>query len=231
VSTLVCKHLTQCTGGLAGRSTNLYEFGWGTGQGWAADKMQGRVQLQANVWQHLLLSADFDAHLITIWLNGKIVATREYKSKVKQCPKGTVLEIGDGWARGDSRRWQGEMRRFAMYTLPKGPTDVAKLYSTFVHDASERTSSCLSATTTGVHGRSWCDATRAGGGWTLVAKIKNQGDTWAYNSKLWTTSGESQRASLEPRPFSTIRLSQTQEAATVTESDGSDPCQHRRQVH
>ena len=34
-------------------------------------------------------------------------------------PPGTTLEIGDGWANGDSRRWNGEMRKFVLYSEPK----------------------------------------------------------------------------------------------------------------
>ena len=44
---------------------------------------------------------------------------------------GTELEIGDGWARNDNRRWNGQYRRFALYSEPKSPQDVASLYAAF----------------------------------------------------------------------------------------------------
>jgi hypothetical protein len=44
---------------------------------------------------------------------------------------GTVLEIGDGWASNDSRRWNGEYKRFALYTEPKSADDVATMYAAF----------------------------------------------------------------------------------------------------
>ena len=44
---------------------------------------------------------------------------------------GTTLEIGDGWANGDSRRWNGEMRKFVLYSEPKDAGAVASLYSDF----------------------------------------------------------------------------------------------------
>ena len=46
-----------------------------------------------------------------------------------QCIIGTVLEIGDGWASNDSRRWNGEYKRFALYTEPKSADEVAAMYA------------------------------------------------------------------------------------------------------
>ena len=47
------------------------------------------------------------------------------------CMAGTELEIGDGWARNDNRRWNGQYRRFALYSEPKSPQDVASMYAAF----------------------------------------------------------------------------------------------------
>lgn len=48
----------------------------------------------------------------------------------RQCA-GTVLEIGDGWASNDSRRWNGEYKRFALYTEPRSADDVVNMYAAF----------------------------------------------------------------------------------------------------
>ena len=40
-----------------------------------------------------------------------------------------MLEIGDGWASNDSRRWNGEYKRFALYTEPKSADEVAAMYA------------------------------------------------------------------------------------------------------
>ena len=52
-------------------------------------------------------------------------------TRVTVSPPGTTLEIGDGWANGDSRRWNGEMRKFVLYSEPKDAGAVASLYSDF----------------------------------------------------------------------------------------------------
>jgi hypothetical protein len=72
-----------------------------------------------------VISASLRAKKISLYVDGKLVAVQGYTVPVVQCPKGTKLEIGDGWSANDSRRWRGEMRKFAMYTLPKTAVQVS----------------------------------------------------------------------------------------------------------
>lgn len=62
-------------------------------------------------------------------VNGALVGSTAYPTAAVQCPPGTMLEIGDGWASGDSRRWAGEMQKFVLYSEPKTADEVAMLYA------------------------------------------------------------------------------------------------------
>ena len=120
-----------------GGTTNSYYFGYGMGAGWNdvtdASGAQIPIVLDPTVWNHVVISANHHAKppVIEVWNGGALVGTHDYQVMAVQCPPGTTLEIGDGWARGDSRRWNGEYKLFAMYSEPKSADDVAAMYAAF----------------------------------------------------------------------------------------------------
>ena len=117
---------------------NSYQFAWGTGPGgWmdpvSADGQQVDFVLDPTIWNHVVISADHHAKppVINIWVQGVLTGVVPYPEPAVQCPPGTTLEVGDGWATNDSRRWNGEYKRFALYTEPKSADDVAEMFAAF----------------------------------------------------------------------------------------------------
>ena len=117
---------------------NTYRFGWGTGPtGWregeSTDGRPMQIVLDPTIWNHIVISANHHHKppVVEFYNQGELVASGSYTLPAVQCPPGTTLEIGDGWAINDSRRWNGEYKKFALYTEPKSAEDVAALFAAF----------------------------------------------------------------------------------------------------